>query len=234
MFVLLFSMNKGRRTNEASLLLSIVFKRIFKTSSHFPDFEGGFRIFKVHIYCQTQKTVNTWKISGMLIVYWPITIKFRTCEQTSKPQTNYRCCLWFSYLAPYWLISRNTITFHKYFWCSRFCEFHSKLKLSHTLLNFRFHRREQFFHYIRICTCLSVHAQKWKTDYQHVISSKKYSGHLKSTSALKVHFDTFCNYLYFSLRLARFHYKNCKNTRQSLRFRLLFFLPNLLLRRSAK
>ena len=62
----------------------------------------------------------------MLIVYWPITIKFRTCEQTSKPQTNYRCCLWFSYLAPYWLISRNTITFHKYFWCSRFCEFHSK------------------------------------------------------------------------------------------------------------
>ena len=77
-------------------------------------------------YCQTQKTVNTWKISGMLIVYWPITIKFRTCEQTSKPQTNYRCCLWFSYLAPYWLISRNTITFHKYFWCSRFCEFHSK------------------------------------------------------------------------------------------------------------
>ena len=22
-------------------------------------------------YCQKQKTVNTWKISGMLIVYWP-------------------------------------------------------------------------------------------------------------------------------------------------------------------
>ena len=22
--------------------------------------------------------------------------------------------------------SRNTMTFHKYFWCSRFCEFHSK------------------------------------------------------------------------------------------------------------
>ena len=77
-------------------------------------------------YCQTQKTVNTWKISGMLIVYWPITIKFRIRKQTSKPQTNYRCCLRFSYLAPYWLISRNTITFHKYFWCSRFCEFHSK------------------------------------------------------------------------------------------------------------
>ena len=42
----------------------------------------------------------------------------------AKPQTNYFCFLQFSYLAPYWLISRNTITFHKYFWCSRFCEFH--------------------------------------------------------------------------------------------------------------
>ena len=33
--------------------------------------------------------------------------------------------LWFSYLAPYWLISHNTITFHEYFWRSRFSEFHS-------------------------------------------------------------------------------------------------------------
>ena len=49
-----------------------------------------------------------------------------TREQTSKPQTNYRCCLRFSFLMPYWLFPHNTITFHKYFWCSRFCEFHSK------------------------------------------------------------------------------------------------------------
>ena len=49
-----------------------------------------------------------------------------TREQTSKPQTNYRCCLRFSFLMRYWLFPRNTITFHKYFWCSRFCEFHSK------------------------------------------------------------------------------------------------------------
>ena len=55
--------------------------------------------------------MNTWKIWGMLIVYWPITIKFWTCKQTSKPQTNYRCCLQFSYLVPY----------------SWFCKFHSKL-----------------------------------------------------------------------------------------------------------
>ena len=76
-------------------------------------------------YCQTQKTANTWKISGMLIVYWPITIKFRIRKQTSKPQINYRCCLRFSYLVPYWLISRNTIAFHKYLWCSGFYEFHN-------------------------------------------------------------------------------------------------------------
>ena len=66
----------------------------------------------------------------MLIVYWPITIKYRICKQTSKPQINYRCCWQFSYLAPYWLISRNTITFHKYFWCSQFCEFNSKTQLN--------------------------------------------------------------------------------------------------------
>ena len=74
-------------------------------------------------YCQTQKTANTWKISGMLIVYWPITIKFRIREQTSKPQPNYRCCLWFSCLTPYWLISRNTITFHQYFGVHGFVSF---------------------------------------------------------------------------------------------------------------
>ena len=83
-------------------------------------------------YCQTQKTVNTWKISGMLDVYWPITIKLRICKQSSKPQTNYRCCLRFSYLGSYWLIYGNTITFHKYFWCSQFCEFHSNIILLFT------------------------------------------------------------------------------------------------------
>ena len=61
----------------------------------------------------------------MLIVYWPITIKFRI---PSKPQNHKLIAVYFlqfSYLSPYWLISRNTITFHKYFWCLRFCEFHS-------------------------------------------------------------------------------------------------------------
>ena len=50
----------------------------------------------------------------------------RTWKQTSKPQTNYRCCLRFSFLMPYWLIPPNTVTFYKYFWCSQFCEFHCK------------------------------------------------------------------------------------------------------------
>ena len=63
----------------------------------------------------------------MLIVYWPIRITFRIRKQTSKPQTNYRCCLRFSYLLPYWFTSHKTITIHKYFWCLRFCEFHSKI-----------------------------------------------------------------------------------------------------------
>ena len=33
-------------------------------------------------------------------------------KQTSKPQTNYRCCLQFSFPMPYWLFPQNTITFH--------------------------------------------------------------------------------------------------------------------------
>ena len=68
--------------------------------------------------------------TGLLIVYWPITIKqAKQAKITSKLQTNYHYCLRFSYLAPYWLISGNTITFLKYFLCSRFCEFHSKNSL---------------------------------------------------------------------------------------------------------
>ena len=54
--------------------------------------------------------------------------------------------------------------------------------------------REEFFHSNRMC--IFKRKQKWKTDYQHVITSKKSSGHLLSVSALKVHFDI---YLHFSL-----------------------------------
>ena len=42
---------------------------------------------RLHSYCQTKKNRERLKISGILIVYWPIAIKFRTREQTSKTQT---------------------------------------------------------------------------------------------------------------------------------------------------
>ena len=52
----------------------------------FPHSHEGSPVFETsnYNYCQTQKTVNTRKISGMLIVYWLITVKFRTREQTSN------------------------------------------------------------------------------------------------------------------------------------------------------
>ena len=57
-------------------------------------------------------------------MYWPITIKFRTRVQTSKPQTIYRSIsgLVISSLIGLFLAT----TCHKYFWCSRVCEFHSQ------------------------------------------------------------------------------------------------------------
>ena len=70
-----------------------------------------FLLFALHgeLLLSNSKTVNTWKISGMLIVYWPITIKFRIRMQSSKPQTNYRCCLLFSYLLLAYFLQHNNI-----------------------------------------------------------------------------------------------------------------------------
>ena len=63
----------------------------FLSSKQFPlprQFQCFFFTFTRNaFYCQTQKTVNTWEISGMLIVKWPFTIKTRTCKPVSKPQT---------------------------------------------------------------------------------------------------------------------------------------------------
>ena len=36
--------------------------------------------------------------------------KVQDAQANLKPQTNYRCCWRFSYIVPYWLISRNTVT----------------------------------------------------------------------------------------------------------------------------
>ena len=106
-------------------------------------------------YCQTHKTVNTWKISGMLIVYWSITIKLRIRKQTSKPQTNCRCCLRFTYLAPYWPI------INLYFWCSRFCEFHHNW----TQTYFNFQRKKKTIH-------ISIYFTHYITCKLHVTKQK--------------------------------------------------------------
>ena len=63
------------------------------------------------------------------VVLWPITEKIRTCELATKPQTNWCSCLWFSFLAPDWLFSCNTVTFQNYFWCSQFSRFDRKTPL---------------------------------------------------------------------------------------------------------
>ena len=62
----------------------------------------------------------------MFIVLRPITLEIWTCEQTTKQQTNYCCCLQFSYLTSDWLLSLDTITFQKYFQCPWFSKFDSK------------------------------------------------------------------------------------------------------------
>ena len=51
-------------------------------------------------YSATGETVNTLNISGMFIVLQPITEKIRTCEQSTKQQTNKGSCLRFSFLTP--------------------------------------------------------------------------------------------------------------------------------------
>ena len=48
---------------------------------------------------------------------------------TISLENNWRSCLRFSFLAPDWLFSCNTITFQKYFWCSQFSWFDCKTPL---------------------------------------------------------------------------------------------------------
>ena len=81
--------------------------------------------------------MNTWNTSRMFIVLRLITAKIRTHELATKPQTNKRSCLRFSFLMPDWLFSSKTIAFQKYFWCSRFSRFDCNISfqdLFHTRL----------------------------------------------------------------------------------------------------
>ena len=48
-------------------------------------------------------------------------------KKRMKSQLNYHFCLQFSFLTPHWLSPWNTITLHKYFWCSKLSEFHDNL-----------------------------------------------------------------------------------------------------------
>ena len=90
-------------------------------------------------------------------------MKFKTCEQTTKPQTNYSCCLWFRLLMPYWLSLRNTKTFHEYFWCSRFCEFHSNSYICY--IGFVFHNTQWTFLLDQFARCYCEQTTKPQTNY---------------------------------------------------------------------
>ena len=65
-------------------------------------------------------TEHAWKLNRRIL--WNL------LTTQNQKLLNYLCWLRFSFLLPYWLFPCNTITFHKYFWCSRFCEFHCKTK----------------------------------------------------------------------------------------------------------
>ena len=47
-------------------------------------------------------------------------------DMRANHKTNHCCCLLVRFLMPYGRSLCNRITFHEYFWCSQFYEFHSK------------------------------------------------------------------------------------------------------------
>ena len=86
-------------------------------------------IFSTLIDAETQKTVNTQILSGMFIVKCPIRAKKRTHRQTMKPPTEHtgRPDKPSHHAASGLVSSQQTVRFPKYFWYSKFSEFHSKL-----------------------------------------------------------------------------------------------------------
>lgn len=66
-------------------------------------------------HCQTQKTMNTWNISGTSIVLWKIHNRDQNI-QNQKLITVVICRL--VHLLPDWLFPCNTMTLQKYFWSS--------------------------------------------------------------------------------------------------------------------
>ena len=86
-------------------------------------------IFNTLIDGETQKTVHTQIILGMFIVKCPIRAKKRTHRQTMKPPTEHtgRLDKPSHHAASGLVSSQQTVRFPKYFWYSKFSEFHSKL-----------------------------------------------------------------------------------------------------------
>ena len=62
-------------------------------------------------YREKQKTVNTWKISGMLILWSAITCSGHVSKPQNHKLLNYRCCLRFNWLF-FWVLVTQYITFH--------------------------------------------------------------------------------------------------------------------------
>ena len=54
------------------------------------------RLLRFAFTLKLKKPWTFWFDANRSIAYWPITIKFRTREQATKPQTNYCCCLRFT------------------------------------------------------------------------------------------------------------------------------------------
>lgn len=43
---------------------------------------------------------NIWNMPGMFIMLWAVSMKIRTCEQGTKPQTTVVACSWLGFLMP--------------------------------------------------------------------------------------------------------------------------------------
>ena len=88
----------GRARNETRAIFRGVFLRNNKETLATQAINSKMNYFS---FCSaTGETMNTWNISGMFIVLRPITEKIRTCEQSTKQQTNKGSCLRFSFLTP--------------------------------------------------------------------------------------------------------------------------------------
>lgn len=118
-------------------------------------------------YCASQNIAKAWLESDRSVVYLPITMNFRARKKTSndhKVITAALCGLVF----PNWVFPSYAVTYHEYFWCSRFCEFHSALSL---LIDVS-HIRTFLIHQINPVTCYNAKKKKF-LNTNHVVVGLK-------------------------------------------------------------